>query len=490
MNDNEQNKNKKESNNEDSPIEGREITFLATNNLIVEVVYRQKQKEYLFAIYDGMNTVYQDSIIVDNILYTPLKSGLVEKGVVLLPSSIEEYSSTAELLNEIKQFIHKYYEYPQNLENLDAYYVLHTWNYDKFAVTPYRRILGDYGTGKTRFLKVVGSICYKPTFISSASSEASIYRMVDVYNGTLIIDEADFANSSLYSTIIRILNSGYQKGSPIIKCHPETFEPEAFNVFCPKIIASRQRYDDEALESRCITSEAEICTRTDIPKSLGTMFQEEALNLRNKLLFYKFRNFRVTVIIDEEFDALPIEPRLKEILLPLASIIDDPAVKKQLSDFALGYQADLIRERGLGLAKLILEAIIVLHSKQIPLAVGFIATAVEERLGSNGLSAKRCGAIIKKELGLRKERKEVLGNVPIVVIYDEQKIRKLCPKYGIDFNDLTSLISRWSDSPTDENIQAFIPIKEDAAPKKSENLEPNKKTDGKDDPSYEELSPS
>lgn len=262
MNDDIQNqKRENESNSEGSPIENKEITFLATNNLIVEEVYRQNQNVYLFAVYDGLNVAYQDSIVVNNVLYTPLKSGLVVKGVVLLPSGSEEYSSTADLLEEIRQFIHKYYEYPQNLENLDTYYVLHTWNYDKFAVTPYRRILGDYGTGKTRFLKVVGSICYKPTFISSASSDAAIYRMVDVYNGTLIIDEADFINSSLYSTITRILNSGYQKGSPIIKCHSETFEPEAFNVFCPKVIASRQRYDDEALESRCITSETEICTR-------------------------------------------------------------------------------------------------------------------------------------------------------------------------------------------------------------------------------------
>jgi hypothetical protein len=443
----------------DSPSESKEITFLVTNNLIVEEIYRQKRNEYLFAVYDGKSVTYQETIQNECITYMPLKSGLMEKGVVLLPSGVEEYDSTADLLKEIRDFIHKYYEYPTNLENLDSYYVLHTWNYDKFAVTPYRRILGDYGTGKTRFLKVVGSICYKPTFISSASSEASIYRMIDVYNGTLIIDEADFISSTLYSTITKILNSGYQKGSPIIKCHAETFEPEAFNVFCPKIIASRQRYGDEALESRCITSETEICTRDDIPKSLTSIFRDEALSLRNKLLLYKFRNFREDPIIDKEFDALPIEPRLKEIMLPLASIIDNSEVKKQLIDFVLEYQNSLIRERNLGVAKLILEAIIVLKSKEVPLAVGTIALAVEERLGYNGLSARKCGAIIKKELGLRRERKEVFGNVPIVVIWDEQKIRKLCPKYGIDFNDLTSLISKWPSNNSDEPIQGFVPIK-------------------------------
>lgn len=187
--------------------------------------------------------------------------------------------------------------------------------------------------------------------------------MIDAYNGTLIIDEVDFTSSSLYSTLTKILNSGYQRGSPIIKCGLGTPAPEAFNVFCPKIIASRQRYDDEALESRCITTETDICTRTDIPKSLTSDFYEEALGLRNKLLLYKFRTFRQEPQIDKEFNTLSIEPRLKEIMVPLASIIDDPIVKRQLIDFALDYQNNLIRERGLGMAKIILEAIIVLKSR-------------------------------------------------------------------------------------------------------------------------------
>ena len=104
-----------------------------------------------------------------------------------------------------------------------------------------------------------------------------------------------------------------------------------------------------------------------------------------------------------------------------------------------------------------------------------------------GYRPKRCGAIIKKELGLRKERKEVHGNVPIVVIWDEMKVRKLCPKYGIDFNDLTSLISRWSDKSTDETIQGFYPLKEDDTPEgsKIQDFDKEDKEDKKDDFSSE-----
>jgi hypothetical protein len=48
MNDDKQNlKSENESNVEGSPIKNKEITFLATNNMIAEEVYRQKQNEYL-----------------------------------------------------------------------------------------------------------------------------------------------------------------------------------------------------------------------------------------------------------------------------------------------------------------------------------------------------------------------------------------------------------------------------------------------------------
>lgn len=359
----------------------KEITSLLTDSLIVEEIYDQKKERFLFAVYDNCSRVsYKESIQVEGVLYKPLKSALIKKSVILLPTKAEEYHSTPNLIAEIKNFIHRYYQYSETLELLDSYFVLHSWNYSKFAITPYRRILGDYGTGKTRFLKVIGSICYRPMFLSSVSSEASIYRVIDAYKGTLIIDEADFSRSNLYSTITKILNAGYQRGYPIIKCNSGIHELEAFDIFCPKIVASRQRYSDEALESRCITTETEICTRPDIPKALNSKFDKEAQSLRNKLLLYKFRTLRQEVSTDKTLDTFSIEPRLKEIIIPIISTVENKVIKGQLYNFTIDYQKSIIQQRGLSLAKLILETIIQLQYKQMPLAVGIIASAVQEKL--------------------------------------------------------------------------------------------------------------
>lgn len=452
------------------------IISKTTEGLVVEEIYKPENSKFLFAVYDGKKVEFKEKVKVGEETYVPLKSPLIEKNVVLLPSGAEKYQSTATLIDEIKSFIHKYYEYPKVFEDLDPYYVLHTWNYDKFSVTPYRRVLGDYGTGKSRFLRVLGSICYRPIFISSASSIASIYRMIDMLHGTVIIDEADFNFSNFYATIIKILNCGYHRGTPIVKCELETFTPQAFDVYCPKLIASRERYEDPALESRCITHETDICTREDIPKILPPEFQKEAESLRNKLLLYRLKNYRTPPKLDTELEKLNVEPRLKEIMMPLMAITEGTAVKSSLLQLIVDYQRDIIRERGLSLAKLVLESIGILHKEGESLSVGKIAAHVRERLGIEGeyeLSARKVGSIIKRDLRLKKRRGTVGNNVPIVVIWEPQKIRRLCMKYGVDFNNLTSLTSS-RDTPRKEDmsIEGFLPLDSESYDSDTEDTDP------------------
>lgn len=424
---------------------GKEIIDFVSDNLVVEEVYLPRQKEFLFAVFDGERVSYQDIVFVDGKVFTPLRSELIEKGVVLLPSKTEEYGSVTDLLAEVRRFIHKYYDYSEEQEIIDSYFVLNTWNFKDFSVTPYRRIIGDYGTGKTRFLKVIGSICYRAIFISSVSSEAALYRIIDAYKGTLIIDEADFTNTTMHSTLTKILNSGYQKDMTTIKCRPGSLKPEAFNVFCPKIIASRQKYKDNALESRCITTETQITTRPDIPKSLNSEFYQEAQSLRNKLLLYKLRTLKRYNSVNKEFDSLIIEPRLKEILLPLSSIIENSEDRKKLRIMAIKFQEEIINNRRLGIESIILENIIELKKSDLPLQVGVIAQKTNQSLQPNKekeLSARRCGEIIRKVLRLKTKRALGTISVCMVVIWNQKKIQALCNRYGINFNDLTSLTSK------------------------------------------------
>jgi hypothetical protein len=61
-------------------------------------------------------------------------------------------------------------------EQIASYYVLFSWVYDAFNELPYLRVRGNAGSGKTRLLLMVGSLCYKPIFASGASTVMLLRR--------------------------------------------------------------------------------------------------------------------------------------------------------------------------------------------------------------------------------------------------------------------------------------------------------------------------
>src|SRR4029079_19563214 len=134
-----------------------------------------------------------------------------------------------------------------------TYYVLLTWLYDAFNELPYLRLRGDYGSGKTRALLTLGSLCYRVFFASGASTVSPIFHTLHAFRGTLIFDEADFRFSDERSAIVQILNNGNVRGIPVLRTimnQQKEFNPQAFHVFGPKIVATRSRYEDRGLESR------------------------------------------------------------------------------------------------------------------------------------------------------------------------------------------------------------------------------------------------
>ena len=63
---------------------------------------------------------------------------------------------------------------------------------------------GDYGTGKTRALLAIGSLCYKPFFASGASTVSPIFHVLDAFGGTLVLDEADLRFSDATADLTKI----------------------------------------------------------------------------------------------------------------------------------------------------------------------------------------------------------------------------------------------------------------------------------------------
>jgi hypothetical protein len=262
-------------------------------------------------------------------------NNLIASGCVLLPSAIGDMRDKGELVARIRAYLHRYVDLPDEFEALAAHYILLSWVYDRFNDLPYLRFRGTYGSGKSRCLLVIGSVCYKPFFASGASTVSPIFHIQDAFQGTLVLDEADFRFSDATSELTKILNNGTTRGLPVLRTmtnrHKE-LNPTAFRVYGPKIVGMREGFSDLALESRFFTERMGMRPlRSDITIHLPPEFHAEALALRNDLLAWRLSHYH-QVQPDLSRLCKAASARGKQMALSLLSLIDDPALRAALSE--------------------------------------------------------------------------------------------------------------------------------------------------------------
>jgi predicted house-cleaning noncanonical NTP pyrophosphatase (MazG superfamily) len=417
--------------------------YKARDGTLIEMTYNSVEETTGLAIYKDGEAKYQQSVLVDNKRLFPYSANnnLVKHKVVLFPSEAKEYNSEAELLKEISDFIYQYVDLSPFFQKLTPYYVLFSWVYDCFNELPYLRFIGDTGSGKTRAVETIGSICYKPIFATGGASVSPIFRILDLFRGTLLIDEADYRFSDEKAEIMKILNCGNTPTFPVLRSESKKqkeFNPIAFQVFGPKIFDTRRYFQDPALENRCITEEmGEQKLRDDIPINLPDEFWQEALEIRNKLLMFRFRNYGQKKI-NPELNDKSIEPRLNQIIVPLASIISDQEIVEQLKFFIKEYNEQLISDRGMEEAGQVLEIIKKIISPAIKpdgwaVSIKEITSRYMEEYGDKTdsgkpVNTKWIGWILRKNLKLKTKREERGYIIPKPEI---QKLENLFRKYGI-----------------------------------------------------------
>ncbi|MEK7555016.1 MAG: hypothetical protein AAB518_03480, partial [Patescibacteria group bacterium] len=283
---------------------------------------------------------------------------------------------------------------------------------------------------KSRFLQVIGSLCYKPMFVGGATTTSPIFRIIDGFGGTLILDEADYRFSDTTADIIKIMNSGYQKGSPVLRSEGKgTFEIKSYEVFGPKIIATRRRFDDQALESRFLIEEMDKKEiRDDIPINLPETFAEEARALRNKLLMWRFKNLDHIGLRTSEVDR-SLEPRLNQIIMPLLSIVGSEMAAR-LREFVRSYNQELIADRGLSLEATIFHALLecVGDGGDEPTVKQITEKCILKEPDGKFVS-RRVGEILRKRLKLIL-RSTNRGHV-VSSLENQKKIEILKRKFGI-----------------------------------------------------------
>ena len=333
-------------------------------------------------------------------------NNLLAHNVILFSSTATEYGTEHSLLDDVRSFVHRYADLSESFEEVASLYVLLSWVYDRFSVLPYLRFRGEYGTGKSRCLQVVGSLCYKPMFVSGASTVSPMFRIIDAFRGTLVLDESDFRFSDERAEIVKILNNGNAAGFPVLRSEAaptKEFNPRAFAVFGPKVIATRRDFDDLALESRCIT---EVMTglppRADIPLSLPEPFNTEALELRNRLLMYRFRNATRREAMTDARDPL-LEARVAQVFAPLACIAPDHATRDRVLNLAKKQTAILRSDRSTSTEAQLLDTLYGMRCDGAALYIRDIAARFASSFGTDyerPITARWIGSQLRKRLSL------------------------------------------------------------------------------------------
>jgi hypothetical protein len=240
-----------------------------------------------------------------------------------------EYGDSEHLFNEVKAFFMEHLDVRNELlYDVYAAFVLMTWRTEDFKVVPYQMFLGPLASGKTRGLECFRYLAYR-ALSSVTMSAASIFRSLEIWHCTLLLDETEVYGRESMIEVLALLNAGYRRGQYAIRI--EKLEGESptiamFDTFGPKVLAGTEELA-ATLQSRAI-----LTTMSRNVKHVRLFIDEEkAQDLRNKLLLYRFRELGHK----NEFDVSTLNgyfsnSRVIELFLSLLEVAPTEEVRDRL----------------------------------------------------------------------------------------------------------------------------------------------------------------
>jgi putative DNA primase/helicase len=169
------------------------------------------------------------------------------------PSS--EPVDTERLLTRLLGRIRSHVVMPDDAARVAALWVAMTWVHEQAAVhSPILLVTSpEPNSGKTTLLGVL-SFLVRSSLRSVGVSAAALYRAVEKWQPTIIVDEADtvFVDND---DLRQVVNSGWTRGEGVLRCDGENNDPYVFPTFCPKAIGMKGRKLPDTLMSRTIVIE-------------------------------------------------------------------------------------------------------------------------------------------------------------------------------------------------------------------------------------------
>jgi len=398
---------------------------VVVDDQIYEQIYKDFKNFFITMNEDGPEEVKEIAGI------KPIESDAIKKNMIILPDGIEDFGDISELVKEIQEHIHKYLDISEDMEIFAVYYILLSWLYDKTKTLNYFRFLGDWGSGKSRALDIIGRLCYKPILVFGALTPAVVYRMLDKWKGTLVLDEGDFNKSDEQSDIMKILNAGFEKSrASVARCNPNDVSIiDTFEVFGPKVISSRKTWNDKALESRCLTERMMQTTRKDIIPVLDDDYYKKENELRRKLLKFRFDYYNKIKYEYHDLGIDELEPRLKQAVASFTALLENiPELMERFKRFIKEYNKQLIEERSDSYEGYIVQAIAdLLLNGQVYISTSDIVAQINESFGTE-YKPRSVGRVLKS-FGFDNKLMKIETKTTRVLILDENVLKTVFERY-------------------------------------------------------------
>jgi hypothetical protein len=315
-----------------------------------EVWDRKNAPRYCVYDFETGQFTYEDQIDLGEqtgdrrkIIRVPLETPALFKGQVTVPRQAAP-STLEEAYRDACDLAFQFYECePEMMAHvkLAVAIALGSWFLDRFAgdpaietaglgrFAPILAIRGPSGSGKARLSNALRLISRIPYYDVSTRRIPSLFRPMDQWRGTLVIDECDFRYSDETSDLIHYLNCRCY-GVPISRQNPnDPNRSESFNNFGLTIVTQRRVWADNATEDRSLPFYCEKAKKPVATTELDEWIQR-ALNLQDKLLYQRMTLYR-KMQIDKAARVEGIkEHRLTAAILPVLAL--EPYAPQMIAD--------------------------------------------------------------------------------------------------------------------------------------------------------------
>ena len=321
-----------------------------------------------FIIYDIKNNKwrYKPSIEYNDTHILPTPIPPAQRKSLILPDGVEEYGSLQDLRKEMLSFALQEFDPVNNsaLFELTIQLFLTSWIASDWMPALHERFIpiiairGPSETGKKRFLTVARWLSYRSMYALKTTRVPTLFRSISPWGGTLIVDEADLADTSETSEFIQFMNSRAD-GVPIPRYELGRRKVKYFYSFGMTVLAERSSSSDDGYESRKIVFPSEATNHPDryslIPPD---EWYEWGKKLQRKLLLFRLRHLKGRVPNNLIIDGIDVGFRVRESLLLLQALKDeDEGIVSDLKELAMILHRRLVEERSGSIEGLIMNIV-------------------------------------------------------------------------------------------------------------------------------------